>query len=392
MSCQHFGTRKTHGPGSQDTQDWANEYVYRDDLNQMGDWNASDSVFGANYNQTPPLTATYKTFADRGPDYSNWLNNGGSQGNCSPEMSDYPGTQFVACGDCRGGDPNWKFCNCCVSKWNPDNLTYCCDPGTNDYYTNPIIKQLQNDPVSCDPSWCPFSASCEQAASTGTYCAENFDDPQCYKICMKYIDPKNISNRPNWCDTFMVKYCAEHNNDSLQDQNTCACSLHKTDADECILSSCSSGIGVWMSGTQLARVANCGTICEQNIVAVKNHDVNIDQNQFILQCGNGQTTYCNSSSPPVCISMNSSAGPSSGLPGNGTNSQGLPYTNWWGSYTAVQNSNGTVSHQLQLSPMGIISVITLCLVIIVVIALVIMNNRQTKFMELVKSQNTVLPM
>ena len=174
--------------------------------------------------------------------------------------------------------------------------------------------------------------------------------------------------------------------------------MHKTDADECILSSCSSGIGVWMSGTQLARVANCGTICEQNIIAVKNHDVNIDQNQFIMQCGNGQTTYCNSSSPPVCISMNSSAGPSpnsgpgSGITGNGTNSQGLPFTNWWGSYTAVQNSNGTVSHQLQLSPMGIISVITLCLVIIVAIALVIMNRRQMKFMELLKSQKTVVPM
>ena len=358
-------------------------YVNSDSLNQQGGWNSTNGDWSADYNQVPQITAVFRTPNDSND--GNWKNSG-TWGNCSPEEAAYPGTKFHGCGDCSGG--GWHFCTCCVTKWNENNQSKCCDP---------VSNTLQNDPVSCDPSWCPFSLNCEKADSTASYCVANFDDPKCFQICQKYISPEYVTDksRPDWCDTFMVKYCAEHNNDSLEDQNLCACSLHVTDADECILPSCSSGTGVWMSGEQLQRVQNCGTICEQNIIAVKNHDVNISQNEFIMHCGGGQKTYCNSSSPQVCISLNSSGDPGGGGSGGGsgnnnntpTDSQGAPFKNWWGSYTAVQASDGTVSHEIELSPMGIGSLVTICILLVVLLIFVYMNYRQNKLLEMLKSQS-----
>jgi hypothetical protein len=372
MSCLNYGKRK---------------YVNKDDpivAGPNGGWNSADGDFGPYYNSTPQITVQYRSPSEQTNDQ--WSSGESASGLCGAEKSDYPGTNFQGCGDCRPGS-GWWFCNCCVTEWNQNNISACCDP-------NPNNPGALNDAISCDPDWCPFSTACEKAESTATYCAANFDDPQCLQVCQKYISPDTVgTSRPDWCDTFMVKYCAAHKNDSLQNQNMCACSLQVTLADECILPSCSSGIGVWMSGEQLKRVANCGTICEQNIEAVKDHDVNINENEFIMHCGGGQKTYCNSSSPPVCISLNSSGDPGGGDGGDGgngsgsTDSNGVPFKNWWGSYTPVTAPDGSVSNEIQLSPMGIGTIVAICLLMIGLLAFGYMNYRQNKLMQLFKSQN-----
>ena len=379
MTCLNFGTRA---------------YDVRDNLgNSHGRWNNSDGDFAYWYNQTPNYTAKTRGSGSMSDDA--WKDSGDSEnGDCSVPNNTHLGTKFIPCGDCLGGS-HWRFCQCCVSNWNPTNKSECCDPTPNN---------KQNDAIECDVEWCPFSVACENADSTGNYCLNNVDDPKCLQICNKYLAPANVKDksRPEWCDGFINKYCSINGMTSATSLNLCACMFHHTDADECIWSGCSSGSGVWMSASQVERVANCGTICEQNINAVNDGTVNIDKNEFIINCHGSNGKFCapNSSGEVVCVTTNSSGGGGgdgdgdgiSGVGGNttvnGLDSNGNQFANWWGSNVVKTNQDGTVSHSLEFSNMGWISIATFGLLVIVIIAIIYMHSEQNKLIEMIQSNAT----
>jgi hypothetical protein len=182
-----------------------------------------------------------------------------------------------------------------------------------------------------------FTTDCENTDSTANYCMQNVDDPNCIRICKRYISPANVKDksRPEWCDGFINNYCKIHGKTSPALLNLCACSFNHTDADECIWSDCSSGLGVWMSASQVERVSNCGTICEQNINAVNDGSVKIDKNEFIINCHGSNGKFCapNSSGEVVCVTTNSSNGENNGGSGGGNgegNGEGSISSKWTG--------------------------------------------------------------
>ena len=267
MSCVNFGTRK---------------YISKDDpsITQHGGWTSTNGDFASNYNAVPQFTVAYETPANAN---GQWTPSGeGATGLCGAEKSAFPGTNFVGCGDCSGGGDKYKYCTCCISAWNPNNKTQCCDPAGN---------SLQNDAMSCDPSWCPFSASCINDPVTSDYCKTNTTDANCLANCINFIG--NPDKAPSWCSAFVEEYCTAKsaNNQTLspQDQNLCACATHQTAADECLLLTCvDAPTGTfWLTAEQRKNQTDptyCFQQCKNIAQSVANETSTMNSDIFAKLC------------------------------------------------------------------------------------------------------------
>jgi hypothetical protein len=306
MSCLNFGSRK---------------YVSKDNvsgLNKTG-FNSTNPDYGPNYNAVPQMTVTYMhpPWGANG-DYSGWTASESESGLCGAESTDYPGTTFLGCGDCSGGT-GWKYCSCCITQWNLQNKAKCCDPVANDD---------QNNAMLCDPEWCPFSPACINDSVTATYCQSNLNDNVCKSTCIN-----NMENAPTWCTNFVQSYCQSKSANgqqlSPQDQILCACSMHKTSADECLLDSCvnASTGATWLTSVQKRNQTDatyCFQQCKNIAQAVANETAPINSIEFQKVCS--EVTL-----PPSTV-------PPDQLPSNKQNSSG-----WDFSWNGIQTFFASIS-------------------------------------------------
>ena len=267
MTCLNFGTRA---------------YDVRDNLgNSHGRWNNSDGDFAYWYNQTPNYTAKTRGSGSMSDDA--WKDSGDSEnGDCSVPNNTHLGTKFIPCGDCLGGS-HWRFCQCCVSNWNPTNKSECCDPTPNN---------KQNDAIECDVEWCPFSPACMNEPITSRHCLANPLDTTCMNTCVNYLS--NQSDAPSWCSGFITNYCKLKNGPtqtmSASDQTLCACMMDITPCDECLLIGCKeSTIGTtWITPKQVANQIDpkyCYTQCQNIAQSVSNQTGPINSISFKHVCG-----------------------------------------------------------------------------------------------------------
>jgi hypothetical protein len=228
------------------------------------------------YNLIPPLTVVSGT-----PTNFNNQQQYSVQIISSCAQDAYPGVSFVACGQVDNPQTLY-FSSCCVSSWNQNNKSKCCDPVSND---------LTNDSIACDPAFCPFSPDCINDPVTSTYCLANPTDATCRSNCLNFLN--NTDNAPTWCTTFIPAYCKAKSDNGQQlspeDESLCACLMNKTPADECLLDSCvnSPSGSTWLTSKQQKNRSDasyCFQQCKNIAQAVANETAPINSIMFQKVC------------------------------------------------------------------------------------------------------------
>lgn len=228
------------------------------------------------YNRLPSMTATNGNPSNsNGSNNDDWLNS-------ACQSSAYPGTNFVPCGSGGNFVETSGFSSCCVTSWDQNNKSKCCDP---------VANNMQNDAVACDPSWCPWSAACINDPITMKTCQANPTNTDCLSYCQNFIT--NINNAPEWCNTFIPLYCqaksANSQQLSTQDSLLCACLTNQTSADECLLDACVNAPfqSAWLTPTQLKNQHDssyCGQQCKNIAQAVANETSPINSVTYQKLC------------------------------------------------------------------------------------------------------------
>ena len=260
MSCSTYGSRK---------------YVLKSAItpNALDHSDAHDEA----YNLIPPLTVMTGTPSNINNDliYSSYIIE-----SCATDA--YPGVSFVACGQQDDRPQSLYFPSCCVASWNQNNKSKCCDPVSNNF---------TNDPIACDPAFCPFSPDCINDPVTSTYCLANPTDVTCKSNCVNFLN--NIDNAPTWCTSFISAYCKAKSDNgqqlSSEDQLLCACLMDKTAADECLLDTCvnSPSGSTWMTSTQQKNRTDatyCLQECKNIAQSVANETAPINSIVFEKLC------------------------------------------------------------------------------------------------------------
>jgi len=292
MSCLNYGSR---------------QYISKNALPNSNQWQAVDSGL---YNLIPDITTTYGTPDAQSLYVKDW---------CTNSSAAYKGTTFAPCGWQSNDDITKVFPSCCVTSWNQQNKSKCCDPVSND---------LTNDAIQCDPNWCPFSPECINDPVTASYCQNNPTDNNCKSTCLQYV--QNPDSAPSWCAAFIPNYCKAKSpngqNLSPDDQTLCACSMHKTAADECLVNTCVNAASgsTWITTAQRQNQKDatyCYKQCQNIAQSVANESSFLNGVTFRELCS--EVTL-----PPPSI-------PLSELPSN----QAMPTTSFWDnfSWSSIKN-------------------------------------------------------
>ena len=166
---------------------------------------------------------------------------------------------------------------------------------------------------------------------TATYCESNLNNNVCKSNCMNFIN--NVDNAPTWCTNFMQSYCnsksANGQQLSSEDQILCACSMHETSADECLLDSCVNAPtgSTWLTSTQKKNQTDatyCFQQCKNIAQAVANETAPINSIVFEKLC------------PEVAL-------PPSTVPADQLPSNKPPPSDWDFSWNGIQRFFASIS-------------------------------------------------